>query len=359
MLTAPVMATVPIAPAAMKSDGCSSARITYAAPTEVGSALISAPTKGPLRSTATETATTAVAVSTIFTARPIQNKSSGEIGIVARQLRFDSAALSRPALCRGQYKPADNLAGFQLVQRLVDGRKRPGADREIRRAFTADQIKKLGHFVETADVRTLHADGAQRQRWQRYSDVAAKQADDNQPTALDQAIERKLNGARRPYQIDHRPGAALGGVDDLFRGVGGPAVDCRLGASLERRLALDRIDIDDNRSLAAHRLVQRQAHESKAAGADDNHRLIKQHRPDFLERSKGGDARTGERRSPLRRNVADVEQIARVRHQEVVGIAAGAENADAERRTAELFVAALADFAFPAAKPGMNKPAVA
>src|ERR1700727_1341179 len=45
-------------------------------------------------------------------------------------------------------------------------------------------------------------------------------------------------------------------------GVGGSAIDCRLRAGLERRLALDRIDIDDNRSLAAHGLMQRQAHES-------------------------------------------------------------------------------------------------
>src|ERR1700683_84980 len=353
------MATVPMAPAAMNSGGCFSARMTYAAPTEVGSALINAPTNGPLRARATETATTAVAVSTIFRARPTQNSSSGDIGIVDRQLMFCSAALSGAPLCRREHEPADNFAGLQFVERFVDGGERPRAHREIRSAFAADESKKLGHFVEAADIRALHADGAQRQRRQRHGNVAAEQADDNQFAALDQAIERKLHRARRADEIDHRPGATVGGIDDLFRGVGGPAVDCGLCAGLERGFAPDRVDIDDNRSLAAHRLVQRQAHEPEAAGADDDHRLIKQHRADFLERSKGGDARTGERCSALRRNVADVEQIARVRHQEVVGVAAGTENADAERRAAQLLAAALADFALSAPQPGMHKPAVA
>src|ERR1700733_15886985 len=95
------MATVLMAPAAMNSGGCSSARMTYAAPTEVGSALISAPTNGPLRSTATETATTAVAVSTIFTTRSIQKISSGEIGIVDRRLMFFIAALFGGAAVAG------------------------------------------------------------------------------------------------------------------------------------------------------------------------------------------------------------------------------------------------------------------
>ena len=58
-------------------------------------------------------------------------------------------------------------------------------------------------------------------------------------------------------------------------------------------------------------------------------------------------------------DVADVEQIARMRHQQMIGIAAGAEHADAERRAAKLLVAALADRAFAAAEPWMNEPAVA
>ena len=67
----------------------------------------------------------------------------------------------------------------------------------------------------------------------------------------------------------------------------------------------------------------------------------------------------GQRRRPFRRNVADVEQITRMRHQQMVGIAAGAEHADAERRAANLLVAAPALRAFAAAEPRMHEPAVA
>ncbi len=58
------------------------------------------------------------------------------------------------------------------------------------------------------------------------------------------------------------------------------------------------------------------------------------------------------------RQIADVEQIARVRHQQKIAVAAGAEHAEASRRAAELLVAALADRAFAAAHPGMRQPPV-
>ena len=53
-------------------------------------------------------------------------------------------------------------------------------------------------------------------------------------------------------------------------------IDRRLRAGFQRGFTLDRIDVDNNGALAAHRPVQRQAHQPKPAGADDDHRLLLQ-----------------------------------------------------------------------------------
>ena len=140
---------------------------------------------------------------------------------------------------------------------------------------------------------------------------------------------------------------------------GAAGIDSHMRAALLGRFALDRVDIDHDGGLAAHRFVQRKAHQSETAGADDDHRLLLQHRPDFFQRAVGRDARTGERRSALGRDIADIEQITRVRHQQVIGIAAGTEHPDAEWGAAHLFFAGPADGAFAAAEPGMHQPAVA
>src|SRR5690349_4536571 len=66
---------LPAALAAMKSGGCSSARMIIAAPPAVGNAAISEPRNGPLRSTTTEAATTMPEVSTILNRRPSKKTS--------------------------------------------------------------------------------------------------------------------------------------------------------------------------------------------------------------------------------------------------------------------------------------------
>jgi hypothetical protein len=63
---------LPTALAAMKLGGCSIARMIMAAPPAVGSAAISAPMNGPLRSTTIEAATTMLAVIATLSARPYQ-----------------------------------------------------------------------------------------------------------------------------------------------------------------------------------------------------------------------------------------------------------------------------------------------
>ena len=79
----------------------------------------------------------------------------------------------------------------------------------------------------------------------------------------------------------------------------------------------------------------------------------------LLQRAEGGDARTGERRRALRRKIADVEQVARMRHHQEVGIAAIRKHAEAAHGAAKIFIAPLARLAGPAADPWMGKPPVA
>ncbi len=81
--------------------------------------------------------------------------------------------------------------------------------------------------------------------------------------------------------------------------------------------------------------------------------------PTFFKRAVGGDARAGERRGALRRQIADVDQIARMRQHQIIGIAAVGEHAEALHGAAEILLAALADRAVAAADPGMRQPAVA
>jgi len=96
MATAPLIATLPMALAAMKSGVCSSARIVYAAPAAVGSAPISAPRNGPERSTATEVMTTTAAVIIIFRANPYQKIRSA--GTVRDYLRLRLTSTGGPLL---------------------------------------------------------------------------------------------------------------------------------------------------------------------------------------------------------------------------------------------------------------------
>ena len=103
-------------------------------------------------------------------------------------------------------------------------------------------------------------------------------------------------------------------------------------------------------------LMQARCHQAEPAGADDDDRLVLQRRADFLQRAEGGDARAGERRGALRRQVADVEQMARMRHHQMSGCSRRWRNTPRLlRRLAEVFVAALADDALAAADPGIGE----
>ena len=55
---------------------------------------------------------------------------------------------------------------------------------------------------------------------------------------------------RGAHQVQHRAGTALGGGLDLLDGIARPGIDDRQRAGGARRLALDRIDVNDHGTLA-------------------------------------------------------------------------------------------------------------
>ena len=78
-------------------------------------------------------------------------------------------------------------------------------------------------------------------------------------------------------------------LDDLGARICGLAINRGLRASLDCGVALGRIDIDHDDAGASHRLSQRETHEAKPPGADDDQRFALQARAEFLQRARGGD----------------------------------------------------------------------
>src|SRR5205807_1852219 len=79
---------------------------------------------------------------------------------------------------------------------------------------------------------------------------------------------------------------------------------------------------------------------------------------ELAQRAVGSEAGARQRRRLLGRHVAEVEQIARMRHQHMVAVAARTEHPDEARPQAELLVAANAYLAFAAADPWVDQAAL-
>ena len=129
-------------------------------------------------------------------------------------------------------------------------------------------------LAQIADIAALDGDRLDRDQRQRPGRAAAEQADDHELAALGQAVEPELRGLGIADEIDHGADRLAGLFGELLQRVGRAAVDGRERAGLLGRLALARIDIDDDGALAAHRLQQRQRHQAEAAGAEDHDRRV-------------------------------------------------------------------------------------
>ena len=101
------------------------------------------------------------------------------------------------------------------------------------------------------------------------------------------------------------------------------------------------------------------AHHADAAEADDQQRSRAQVGQRLLDGAVAGEARAHQRAGDLRRDALHVEQVARMRHQHVRGVAAVHGDAERARRIAQVLVAARAQPALAAADPGIGRVALA
>ena len=125
-------------------------------------------------------------------------------------------------------------------------------------------------------------------------------------------------------------------------------------AELEGRIALALVDVGDEDRLVRQRARKLQAHHADAAEPDDEKRAELQIGHRLLDGAIAGEAGAHERAGDGRRDALHVEQIARMRHQHVRGVAAVDGDAERAGRVAHVLVAALAQPALAAADPGVG-----
>ena len=190
--------------------------------------------------------------------------------------------------------------------------------------------------------------------------MTAKQADLHQLPPLGQHVDAGLHRLAGAHTVDDGPDGATGGLAHLGQIAVLPGVEHGQGAGLHGCGMLGLVGLDNDHTCAAHGLGKADGHQAQAASANEDELFIAQHLGrDFLQRAVGGQARARIGRGLHRRHVANVHQVARVRHQHMVGIAAGLEHAHGLAGQAQVFVATLAYAALAAAMPGEDHVALA
>ena len=112
----------------------------------------------------------------------------------------------------------------------------------------------------------------------------------------------------------------------------------RAGAAAARVLALALVDLGDCRLHAVHRVRETNRRLADAAGTNDQQRVLVRHRRRLAQRAERGQARARVRRRKLRWKDAEIEEIARMRDDDVVAEAAVAREAERLRPGAQMLV---------------------
>ena len=132
-----------------------------------------------------------------------------------------------------------------------------------------------------------------------------------------------------------------------------------LGAGLDGGVPLRLVDVGDDGLYAQHGLGHAHAGQADAAGADDEQLAAAGERGLGLhQRAVGRDARAGVSAGLGFIEVAEIDEIARIRHQDMRGIAAVAIDAQRPRLVAHMLVARGAQAARAAADPGIDDTAL-
>src|SRR6185295_9382325 len=100
----------------------------------------------------------------------------------------------------------------------------------------------------------------------------ADEAGDHDLAALGERPDRKVERLVRADEITGRIDTAFGGDEERLAGACIGRIENRAGAGLERRLALYRIDLGNDRRVIKHRAGERKPHLADAAEADQQRR---------------------------------------------------------------------------------------
>src|SRR5215212_2893046 len=259
---------------------------------------------------------------------------------------------------RREHRAPHQPALLQLDQRVIRSCQRHRGHRNGRNLLGSYQIEQLLRLPEIAYIAALDRDGLDRNERQSPGCAAAEQADDDKLAALAQAVEAELGGLGIADQIDHRADRPTGFLGELLQRVGRPAIDARQRAGALGGLTFAGVDVDDDGALAAHRLQKRKRHQAEAAGAKNDDRGIED-RLNLLQGAVGRNAGARIRRRADRVEPFQVQEIARMRHAHVVGIAAVTIDAERSGFQTHILFARQTDIALAAAEPWIDQRHVA
>ena len=231
--------------------------------------------------------------------------------------------------------------------------KRPLDDRNRRDFPRARERHHLVRLVERSGHGAFDREHAQRKHRDRRRVGPAEQARDDDLAAFGQRACRKRERAVRADEIDRAVDAA-GRLEQRLAGVRVGGIVGGRGARLERRLALARIDVGDDRRIGKQRARKREPHHADAAEPDQQHGPALGMLGDALERRECREARAhvgaGERGGERR----IIDQVARMRHQHMGREAAVDLDAEMTRRRAEILFTGAAGRALAAPDPGKH-----
>ena len=213
---------------------------------------------------------------------------------------------------------------------------------------SVDDLLQLG---DRADVGAADGQRALHHRDQRQRDLAAVEADQDQAPAL---AQRRHREARRAGVVDQVDRAVQRAARDLLQLLGDlriVPVERGSGALLPCGSKLRRVDVDRDDPLVSERRSMPIAINPSPPAPSTAHPFLARDRCERRHRRVGREPGARERGGPGRIDAARVHQVARMRNQQMVGVAARTLDADPARRHAMVVLAFAAARAGAAADP--------
>ena len=272
----------------------------------------------------------------------------------ARAHYHDAHRVKAPRVSRRDDDPADDPACAQVVERPAGLIERARLDRDRRDLPGLDKVHHLARLGGRAHVAPHDGQRAQGEHRYRQGEASADQAHHDGGAALGY---NRLGHAQRLVgagEVHRRTHPAAGCLDDGLARTGVRRVESLLGAELQGRLALGRIDVGHKDRCVGERTGELQPHHADPAQADDEKRAQPQEGDGPLDGAVAGEPGAHERPGDLWGDALHVEQVAGVRHQDVRGVAAVDRDAERARRVAQMLVAACAHGARAAADPRID-----